>query len=111
MSLLVIHLWVAFLVAALAVVAVWRRPFLRVTLYVVTLQIILGALLVAQHARAPWYHYLLALVGYAGYMAASAMMGRGNQRNGLIVAGVSSVLILLAYYVGIHAVKTGYTGG
>jgi hypothetical protein len=111
MSLLSIHLYVAFVVAALAVFAIWRRPERRVTLYVVTLQIVIGIVLVVQHLRAPSLHYALAILGWAGYMAANALARRpGRERAALAVAGASSVLILIAYYVGMHAVKTGVTG-
>jgi hypothetical protein len=109
--LLTVHLWVAFLVAALAVLAVWQRPGRRITLYIVTLQVLIGIVLLVQGLRAPWYHPALALVGWAGYMAANAIARReGGRRNALIVAGISSVLILVAYYVGIEAVKHGYAG-
>jgi alkylation response protein AidB-like acyl-CoA dehydrogenase len=109
MSLLTIHLYVAFVVAALAVVAVWRQPERRVTLYVVTLQIIIGIVLVVQHFRAPAAHYALGVLGWAGYMVANGL-ARRSDRAGLvrIVAGVSSILILVGYYLGMHAVKTGY---
>jgi len=109
MQLLTVHLVVAFIVAALAVVGVWRRPERRVTLYVVTLQILLGLILLTQQLRAPSSHYALALLGWAGYMVANAMAKRPEKATtARIVAGVSSLLILGAYYVGMHAVKTGF---
>jgi hypothetical protein len=107
-SILTIHLYVAFAVVALAVLAVWRRPERRVTLYVVTLQILIGVWLMVQGLRAPWYHPALAVLGWAGYMAANAIARRQpGSRNPLIVAAVSSLLILVAYYVGAEAVKHG----
>jgi hypothetical protein len=111
-NLLIIHLWVAFLVAALAVLAVWQRTGRRITLYVVTLQILIGIVLMVQGLKVPWYHPALAVVAWAGYMAANAMSRRRDapRRNALIVAGVSSLLILIAYYVGMEAVKRGYAG-
>lgn len=106
-----IHLYLAFVVAALAVLAVWRRPERRITLYVVTLQIALGIGLVVQGLRAPSYHYALALLGWAGYMVANVVAKRPERKNvALAVTGVSSLLLLITYYVGMHAVKTGYTG-
>jgi uncharacterized membrane-anchored protein len=111
-STLTIHLYVAFLVALLAVLAVWRRPERRVTVYVVTVQIALGVYLMALHLRVPWYHPALAVAGWAGYMVANAVGRRpGGGRRALVIAGVSSVLILLAYYVGMEAVKRGYPAG
>ena len=111
MNLLTIHLWVAFVVAALAVLAVWQRLGRRITLYVVTLQILLGIVLMVQGLKVPWYHPALAVAGWAGYMAANALSRReGGRRNALIVAGLSSLLILIAYYVGMEAVKRGFAG-
>ena len=111
MSLLQIHLWVAFAVAALAVLAVWQRTPRRVTLYVVTLQVLIGIVLMVQGLRVPWYHPALAVAGWAGYMVANALSRRENRkRTALIVAGLSSLLILVAYYVGMEAVKRGYAG-
>ena len=108
MSILTIHLYLAFAVAALAVLAVWRRPERRITLYVVTLQILIGVWLMVQGLRVPWYHPALAVLGWAGYMAANAIARRQpGSRNPLIVAAVSSLLILVAYYVGVEAVKHG----
>jgi len=105
---LTIHLDVAFVVAALAVLAVWRRPERRVTLYVVTLQVLLGIVLLVQGLRAPWYHPALAVLGWAGYMAANVIARRRpGSRAILAVAAASSLLILLAYYAGVEAVKHG----
>jgi hypothetical protein len=111
-SILQIHLYAGFAVAALAVLAVWRRPERRITLYVVTLQILIGIVLMLQGMKVPWYHVALAVLGWAGYMAANAMARRDTPSSRvLLISGISSLLILFAYYVGMHAVKTGYTGG
>ena len=108
MNTLSIHLYVAFAVAVLAVLAVWRRPERRITLYVVTLQILIGIVLMVQGLRVPWYHPALAVAGWAGYMAANALARRQpGSRNALFIAGASSLLILIAYYVGMEAVKHG----
>jgi hypothetical protein len=108
MTLLTVHLWVGFIVAALAVLAVWRRAGRRVTLYAVTLQILVGVVLVVQGIRGPWYHYGLAVLGWAGYMAANALSRRpGRARTALIVAAVSSLLVLIAFGIGQQAVRTG----
>ena len=108
MTLLTVHLWVGFVVAALAVLAVWQRAGRRVTLYAVTLQIVVGVVLVMQGIRGPWYHYALAVLGWAGYMAANALSRRpGRARTALIVAAVSSLLVLIAFGIGQQAVRTG----
>jgi hypothetical protein len=108
MTLLNVHLGVAFVVAVLAVVAVWRRPERRITLYAVTLQILLGIGLLFEGLRAPSIHYAFALLGFAGYMVAGAIAKRpAGGRIAIAIAGISSLLILDAFYVGMHAVKTG----
>ncbi|HTD36785.1 MAG TPA: hypothetical protein VK669_04660 [Candidatus Limnocylindrales bacterium] len=108
MNVLTLHLYVAFVVALLAVLAVWRRPERRITLYVVTLQILIGVALMVQGLRVPWYHPALAVAGWAGYMTANALARRQpSSRNALLIAGASSLLILVAYYVGMEAVKHG----
>jgi len=108
---LTVHLWVGFAVAALAVLAVWQRTGRRVTLYAVTLQIVIGIVLVVQGARGPWYHYALAVLGWAGYMAANVLGRRpGGTRTGLIVAALSSLLVLVAFGVGQQAVRAGFGG-
>jgi len=85
---------------------VWRRPERRATLYAVTIQILVGIVLVVQGLRVPWYHIALAVLGWAGYMAANAIARRdAASRNALIVSAISSARILVAYYVGIEAVK------
>ena len=110
-NMLNVHYLVAFLVAALAVFAVWQQSGRRITLYAVTLQILLGIVLIVQGVQAPWYHYALAVLAWIGYMAANGMARRSvAARNVLLVSGVSTILVLIAFYVGMHAVKAGYTG-
>ena len=89
-NILTVHLWVAFVVAVLAVLAVWQRTSRRIALYVVTVQILIGIVLMVQGLKVPWYHAALAVLGWAGYMVANAMSRRGQTRNALIVAGASS---------------------
>ncbi len=105
-NLLTLHFWIGILVVALALLAVWQRPGRRITLYVVTLQILIGIGLMVQHLRVPWYHYGLAILGWAGYMGANSM-ARGNtgRRTILIVTAVSSVLLLIAFEIGHGAVR------
>jgi len=92
----------------MALLAIWRRPERRFTLYVVTLQILLGIGVIAMGLRAPWYHIALAIIGWAGYMVANAVGRRpGKERLGLAIAVVSSLLILVTFGIGQHAVKAG----
>ena len=106
MSILTVHLWIGYIVVFLAVAAAWHVPRRRITLYAVTLQIAIGVVLVVQGWKAPWYHYALAVLAWIGYMAANAMARRSPAaRNVLLVSGVSTLLILIAFYVGMRAVK------
>jgi hypothetical protein len=108
-SILNLHLWVGYVVALLAILAVWQLPGRRIVLYAVTLQILIGVVLVVQGIKAPWYHYALAVLAWIGYMAANGMARRSaTGRKVLVIAGVSTVLILTAFYVGMHAVKAGF---
>ncbi len=70
-----LHLWIGFAVAALAVLAVWQRAGRRITLYAVTLQI-WRASCSSFRPRGPWYRYALAVLGWAGYMAANVLSRR-----------------------------------
>ena len=111
-SILALHLYVAVVIAALAVLAVWRRFGRRIALYALTVQIAIGIVLLVQGAKVPWYHAALAVFAWLGYMAANALSRRDPEsRRALILSAISSVLVLLAYYVGMQAVKAGYTGG
>lgn len=111
-SIVTAHLYLGMLVAALAVLAVWRRPGRRVTLYIVTLQVLVGIAIAIMGARISWVHFVLAGIGWAGYMAANAVARRQpGKRTALTIAALSSLFILAAYYVGEHtarlATKTG----
>ncbi|HYZ15117.1 MAG TPA: hypothetical protein VE591_01900 [Candidatus Acidoferrum sp.] len=100
------HLVVGFLVAALAILLVWQRPGRRITIYVVTLQIVIGVVLMVQGLRVPSIHPALAVLGWAGYMAANAIGRRPEKgRLALIVTAVSSLLILIAFGIGQQAAR------
>ncbi len=62
-SILVVHLWLGFLSWRWRVLFVWQRRGRRITLYVLTLQIALGFVLMVQGCKVPWYHYALAIAG------------------------------------------------
>jgi len=100
-NVLVVHLWLGILVAACAALLVWFRLGRRITLYALTLQIVLGIVLLVLGHRAPTPHYALAIVGWAGYMGANAMSRRpDSRRNVLVLTILSSAMILLAAYIG-----------
>jgi hypothetical protein len=108
MPLLTLHYYIGFAVVAVAVLAIWRRPGRRIALYVVTLQILVGIILMIQHLRAPSTHYALAILGWAGYMVSNAVARRPERgRLALVLAVISSVLLLIGFQVGMQAVKSG----
>jgi hypothetical protein len=80
----------------------------RITLYLLSLQLLLGIVLMAQGLRAPTPHYVLALAGWAGYMGAN-YMGRqpDSKQNVLVLTVLSSAMILLAAYIGARAGSLG----
>lgn len=100
-SVLLVHFWLGILVAACAALFVWFRLGRRVTLYLLTLQILLGLGLFVMGLRAPAPHYALALVGWAGYMGANAMSRQPDSgKNVFVLTILSSAMILLAAYIG-----------
>ncbi len=106
MNILTLHLWIGFAVVALAVLAVWQRTGRRVALYALTLQILIGVVLVVQGLRGPWYHYALAVLGWVGYMVANARSRRpGGARPALIITAIASLLVLIAFGIGQQGVR------
>lgn len=111
MNILTVHLWIGFVVVVLALLAVWLRGVRRIVLYVVSLQILAGIIVILQGFKAPSYHYALAILAWIGYMVANGMTRRSaSTRTVLLLSGLSTILILIAFYVGMHAVKAGFTG-
>ena len=100
-SVLVVHFWLGILVAACAALFVWFRLGRRITLYLVSLQILLGAALLVSGHRAPPPHYALATFGWAGYMGANYMSSQPDSgKNVLVLTVLSSAMTLLAAYIG-----------
>lgn len=105
MNVLIVHYVVGILVAASAALFSWWNPGRRAVLYLLTLQILLGAVAIATGLRAPAAHYGLALVAWAGYMAANGMARRPERRRAaLAVAALSTLLVLIAFSFGYSAV-------
>jgi hypothetical protein len=105
-SVLVVHLWLGMLVAACAALFVWFKLGRRVTIYLLTLQIALGVVLLVAGVRAPMPHYVLAVAGWAGYMGANYMSREPDSgKNVFVLTLLSSALILLAAFVGAATVR------
>jgi hypothetical protein len=105
-SVLVVHLALGIVVALSAALFVWRKLGRRITLYLLTAQILLGIYLITQGLKAPSPHYALAVLAFVGYMLANGM-GRkpGSERNVLVVTGISTVMVLAALALGLHAAR------
>jgi hypothetical protein len=101
---LVVHLAVGILVAACAALLVWQRTGRRITLYVLTLQIILGIWLIVTGLKAPHSHYALAVIAWIGYMAANGIARKeGRGKIVLAITILSSLCVLGAAYLGAKA--------
>lgn len=107
-SVLVVHLTLGILVAACAALFVWFKLGRRITLYVVSLQILVGIVLIVMGLRAPMPHYVLAIVGWVGYMGANYMARQPEgSKNVLVLTILSSLMIVLAALIGRAAVIAG----
>jgi hypothetical protein len=107
-SVLVVHLILGILVAACAALFVWIRLGRRITLYVLSLQMLVGIALLIGGLRAPSPHYALAVAGWAGYMGANYMSRQPDSgKNVLVLTLLSSAMLILAAFAGAAAVGRG----
>jgi hypothetical protein len=75
-------------------------------LYLLTVHILVGGWVLSTHLRAPTLHYVFALLGWAGYMAANGIGRRPGRENvALAITIFSSVCVLIAFAIGQWAVK------
>ena len=96
------------LVALVAALWVWQQLGRRVMLYLLTLQIALGVYLLVAGLKAPSVHYSLAVIAWIGYMAANGMFRKPERRTvALGITGLSTVFILVAFYLGYRAAMPG----
>jgi hypothetical protein len=73
-------------------------------LYLLTVQIFIGIWLLVQQFRAPSPHYALAFAAWIGYMIANGMARKeGQGQNALMVTGISTLMVLVAFALGLHA--------
>jgi len=101
MNVLVVHYVVGILVALVAALWVWQQLGRRVMLYLLTLQIALGIWVIFTGLKAPSVHYALALVAWIGYMVANGLFRKPQRRQiALGITGFSTVLVLIAFYIG-----------
>jgi hypothetical protein len=90
----------------MAVLGVWWPWGRRVMLYLLTVHILVGGWVLSTHLRAPTLHYVFALIGWFGYMAANGVGRRpGRENAALAITIFSSVAVLIAFAIGQWAVK------
>ncbi len=100
-SVLTAHLFVGLLALLAALTLVWRLPGRRLTLYVLTLQILLGGFLMAAGFRISPLHIVLALVGWGLYMAANALARRqAPAPRVLVLTSIGTLCVVLAGAIG-----------
>ena len=103
---LLVHYGLAFLVAASAVLVIWWPLGRRVILYLLSVHILVGGWVLSTHLRAPTLHYVFALLGWFGYMAANGIGRRAGKENvALAITIGSSVCVLIAFAIGKWALK------
>jgi hypothetical protein len=100
-----LHLAAGTIVVIAAILLVWRRPQRRIVLYFVTVQIILGLIAMFSGYRPIAAHLALAILGWAGYMAANGLeRDPAKLPIARIIAGASSLCLLFAFYLGRKAI-------
>jgi len=103
--LLSLHLVVGILVIVVTALSIASRPGRRIALYLITLQVILGIILIVQGLRAPNLHYGLALVGWAGLMVANRVQRKGERRLATAIAVASGMCLIVAFFQGYSSIK------
>lgn len=93
---LTVHLYLGLLTVVAALTLVWRRSGRRITLYVLTLQILLGLYLMYVGLRVPMVHMLLALVAWGLYMAANVVERKQPQSKLVLIFTVTASLLVIA---------------
>ncbi len=101
------HYALGFVVFLASLVAIFYAPARRWVLYLLVLQIIVGAAVWGMLGVAPpLLHWILPLVVGGLYAAASAAQRRGGKAS--IVTGLcvlSALLVACVFYLGMHAVR------
>jgi hypothetical protein len=104
--LLNVHNAIGLFVVVLALAAIFWQPARRFVLYVLILQIVVGAIVWARgHIAPPPAHWILAVLDGGVYAMASAFERRGRPR-GVVLGTLSLGFVIFAYiyYLGMHAV-------
>lgn len=108
MDILSVHYAIGTLLVLLALAAIFWAPARRYVLYVLILQIVLGAAAWGTTRLAPpAAHWILAILSGGAYALATAFERRGRSRGVVLGALIVGLLILaFVYQLGQHAVAT-----
>jgi hypothetical protein len=107
-AILTVHTVVGVIVVLTALLLVWRRAGRRFMLYALTIQIILGIAVASAGYRPAAEHWVTAVLGWAGYMAANGLQRRRGAASAGTVRALtifSSLLVLWAFYVGMRGLR------
>ncbi len=101
------HYALGFVVFLTALVAIFWGPARRYVLYLLVLQIVLGALTWwIGGAAPPALHWILAILVGGIYAMASAFERRGRPRGVVMgVLALGALIVAYVFYLGMHAVK------
>ncbi|MFY9779103.1 MAG: hypothetical protein WAJ85_01160 [Candidatus Baltobacteraceae bacterium] len=91
---LTLHLTVGIVVLAAALVAIFNARARRVVVYLLVLQIVLGAVLwVTSKSPPPPLHWILALLSGGVYPAANALERRGRPKSTILALAIFGALL------------------
>ena len=110
MAILNVHNVTGLLLILLSIVAIFWIPARRYVLYLLVLQIIIGAVVWASGLRVPPQHWILAILNGGVYAMATAFERRSRPQAlvlGTLVVG--TLIFAYVFYVGQHAVSASGT--
>lgn len=102
-----VHYALGFIVFLASLVAIFWAPARRYVLYLLVLQIVVGALTWWLGGIAPpALHWILAILVGGVYAMASAFERRGRPRGVVMgVCALGALIVAYIFYLGMHAVK------
>ncbi len=107
MAILNVHYAVGTILVLASLAALFWAPARRLVLFVLVLQIVLGAAVWGiTKATPPALHWILAILNGGTYALATVFERRGQPRRTVLgVLAVGFVVFAFVYYVGMHALK------
>ncbi len=107
MAILNVHYVLGTILVLASLAAIFWEPARRYILYVLVLQIVLGAAAWGiTNYRPPALHWILAILNGGTYAMASVFARRGRPRAMVLgVLGLGFVIFAYVFYIGMHALK------